>query len=145
MSFSLCLSFKSISILHRDVILLPSSCLFPSGAFPIHISSFMQGSLSFSILLPVSSFLNATSSDMFGHLLFRSFLRLCVFVNFNDREVSLSSSSHRRQLPLSIFTSSISLSKFPNKVMLYHIFRSLCNMMFRHLISPGMFQFFTSF
>jgi hypothetical protein len=29
--------------------------------------------------------------------------------------------------------------------MLYHIFRSLCNMMFRHLISPGMFQFFTSF
>lgn len=31
-------------------------------------------------LLPVSTYLSATSSDMFGHLLFRSFLRLCVFL-----------------------------------------------------------------
>ena len=55
--------------------------------------------LNFVTLLPVSSFLSATSSDLFGHLLFRSFLRLCVFMNFNYRYVSLSSSSHRRHLP----------------------------------------------
>jgi len=43
MSFSLCRSFKNISILHNVVILLPTSCGIPSGALPIHISSFVQG------------------------------------------------------------------------------------------------------
>jgi len=78
------------------------------------------------------SFLNSISSFMFGQLLFWSaFLHLFVFIHFDIRQVSLSSSLPTASYLLLVTPTPLSVCEFPSLTMLHR---------FYHLVSTTRYQ-----
>jgi hypothetical protein len=112
---SRCFLVNNLSILHANLFLSSLQLWFSflQLDFPFTFHLVCKGSYSTFLSSVVLSAVTAVSSYMFGHLFSSFFLQLCVFVQFNNRRASVSSSPYRRHPLLSAPPVPLLVSKFP--------------------------------